>query len=191
MASYSPMARVAIARPRNWWLLPGRFATRAHSCFATIFHSVQRRASGPPSPARAVEDRAGIREAVLRMRSLVKGRVVVAGHSYGGRQSSMLAAEEPDLADGLMLMSYPLHPPGKPSQMRTGHFLSLRIPSLFVSGTKDSFGTVAEIRTAMELIPAATRLVPIEGAGHDLAKGRFDVKSLVVAPLWDLVQPAK
>src|SRR5271165_5957498 len=79
----------------------------------------QQRPSGPPRPADSAKDRAGIRAAVAAVRGIVNGRVILAGQSYGGRQASMLAADEPELVEGLMLLSYPLHPPGKPAQLRT------------------------------------------------------------------------
>ena len=102
----------------------------------------QQRPSGPPRPADAAKDRAGLRAAVAAMRKFVTGRMVLAGLSYGGRQASMLAAEEPQLVEALMLLSYPLHPPGKPAQMRTGHFPQLPSRALFVHGSKDPFGSV-------------------------------------------------
>jgi predicted alpha/beta-hydrolase family hydrolase len=80
----------------------------------------------------------------------------------------MLAAEEPEVADGLLLLSYPLHPPRRPDEPRTKHFPSLRTPALFVHGTRDQFGTSEELRAAISLIPARTALVECEGAGHDL-----------------------
>ncbi len=85
----------------------------------------------------------------------------------------MLCADEPDLARGLLLLSYPLHPPGKPEQLRTQHFFHLQTPALFVEGTRDPFGSLQEIEQALKLIPAKTKLLPIEGAGHDLGfKGK-------------------
>jgi len=112
-------------------------------------------------------DRDGIIQAAGELRRLANGAsLYLAGQSYGGRQSSMVAAEDPRLADGLLLLSYPLHPPGKPAQLRTEHFTSLRVPALFVHGTRDPFGTVDEIREAMKLIPAIARLQVVEGAGH-------------------------
>jgi len=138
----------------------------------------RRKPFGPPSPAGAAEDRAGLREAVQRMRGMVAGPVYLGGHSYGGRQASMLAAEEPGVADGLLLLSYPLHPPDKPAQMRTAHFADLRTPAVFVHGTKDPFGTPAEMQSAISVIPARTRLIFVEGAGHDLKKGAFDLAGL-------------
>jgi uncharacterized protein len=100
-------------------------------------------------------------------------KIFLGGHSYGGRQASMLCAEEPDLVAGLLLLSYPLHPPGKPQQQRTQHLPNLRTPTLFVSGTRDPFGSIAELEQALKMIPARTKLLPVEGAGHDLGfKGK-------------------
>ena len=103
----------------------------------------------------------------------MSGRIFLGGHSYGGRQASMLCAEEPDIAAALLLLSYPLHPPGKPTQQRTQHLPDLRTPTLFVSGAHDAFGSIEELSRAIKMIPAKTKLLPIEGAGHDLGfKGK-------------------
>jgi hypothetical protein len=90
----------------------------------------------------------------------------------------MLAAEQPGIADSLLLLSYPLHPPNRPDQLRTGHFPGLRTPARFVHGTKDPFGSPEELREAMALIPAPTELIVVEGAGHDLARGKFELAGL-------------
>jgi uncharacterized protein len=139
----------------------------------------QRRASGSPSPATSQQDRESLREAVGAMRKLGKGPVILGGLSYGGRQSTMVAAEDPSVAEFLLLLSYPLHPPGKPAQQRTAHFPSLRTPAVFVHGTKDPFGAVDEIRAALTLIPAKKEFMIVEGAGHDLKRGKFDVGKIV------------
>ena len=136
----------------------------------------RQRPFGPPFPPGAAADRATLREAVKRLRETATGPIYLGGHSYGGRQASMLAAEEPKLADGLFLLSYPLHPPNKPAQLRTQHFAQLLTPALFVHGTKDPFGIIEEMKVAMELIPANTQLMVVERAGHDLKKGKFDLK---------------
>lgn len=80
----------------------------------------------------------------------------------------MLAATEPGLAEGLLLLSYPLHPPQRPEMMRTAHLPDLRTPALFVHGTADDFGSIAEMNHALELIPARTELLAVAGAGHEL-----------------------
>src|SRR5438309_6295132 len=71
----------------------------------------QRRPSGPPSPAGAASDRAGLKEAVTALRGIVPRKIFLGGQSYGGRQATLLAADEPDLVSALLLFSYPLHPP--------------------------------------------------------------------------------
>jgi predicted alpha/beta-hydrolase family hydrolase len=136
---------------------------------------------GPPSPAGAARDRDGLRRAVSALQSLVTGRVSLGGHSYGGRQASMLASEEPALAEALLLLSYPLHPPRRPTQWRTEHFPALGIPALFVHGSRDPFGSLRELGEAMRLIPAPTALVPVDGTGHDLARGSAPVTPIVEA----------
>ena len=148
----------------------------------------QRRPSGPPSPSVAAADRAGLRQAVAALRTIASGPITLGGQSYGGRQATMLAAEEPRLVDALLLFSYPLHPPGKPERLRTEHFPHLSVPALFVQGTADPFGSIAELRDAVSLIPAPTQVMPIEQAGHDLRRGRFDLGAVVTAALAQLQQ---
>jgi predicted alpha/beta-hydrolase family hydrolase len=128
----------------------------------------QQRPKGPPFPAQGERDREGLRRAVEALRELSGGRVFLGGHSYGGRQATMLATEEANIADALLLLSYPLHPPHKPEALRTGHFGSIQIPALFVHGTRDTFGTMEEMRAALTLIPARTDLAMVDGAGHSL-----------------------
>ena len=132
----------------------------------------QARRTGPPSPRSAATDRLGLRRAALALGALTAGRVFLGGHSYGGRQATMLAASEPELVSALVALSYPLHPPTRPADLRTAHFPSLATPVLFVHGTLDPFGTIDEMQTALSLIPAPTRLVTFDGAAHDLGRGR-------------------
>jgi hypothetical protein len=141
----------------------------------------QRRPSGPPSPSSSAADREGLRLAVAAMRDLGARRIALGGQSYGGRQATMLAAEQPELVEALLLFSYPLHPPGKPERLRTEHFPRLSTPCVFVQGAADPFGTPAELRKAIALIPAATELIPVDGAGHDLKRGRFDLAPVLAA----------
>jgi len=77
------------------------------------------------------------------------------------------------LASGLLLLSYPLHPPRRPEQQRTQHLPDLRTPTLLVHGTRDPFGSIEELERAIKMIPGRTRLLTVEGAGHDLGfKGK-------------------
>ena len=131
----------------------------------------QARPRGAPGGS-GERDRDGIRLAARVLRQEARGvPLYLAGQSYGGRQSSMVAAEDAGAADGLLLLSYPLHPPGKPAQLRVEHFPTLRVPVLFVHGTRDPFGTVDELRDAIKLIPRNARLQVVEGAGHGVPPG--------------------
>lgn len=156
----------------------GAFAADGYAVERVNLSYRQARPKGPPRPADAERDREGLRDAVIRMRESVSGPVLLGGASYGGRQSSMLAAEVPDLVDGLLLLSYPLHPPGKPDRSRTEHLPRIRVPVLFVQGTRDPFGTPEEMRAALGRMTARVKLHLVEGAGHDLKKGQWDVSEL-------------
>jgi len=87
--------------------------------------------------------------------------------------------------DGLLLFSYPLHPPGKPDQLRTKHFPKLQTPVWFIHGSRDPFGSLDEMKAAIEVIPAPVTLIEIEGAGHDLAQYRADVATRVVEEFFE------
>jgi len=142
----------------------------------------QSRPHGPPPRGSAERDQQGIRSALESMRHHVSGRVFLGGHSYGGRQASMIAAAEPGLVERLLLLSYPLHPPQRPDELRTGHFPFLQTPALFVHGARDGFGSIANMDAALKLIPARTKLLPIMGAGHELMtkRNRDEVSQLVL-----------
>lgn len=125
------------------------------------------RPHGPPFPAQAARDREGIKSAAESMRTRAS-KILAAGSSYGGRQTTIAASENPQMADALLLLSYPLHPPGRPDQPRTDHFPKIQTPSLFIHGTRDPFASPEELRAALSLIPAPTNLILIEGARHGL-----------------------
>lgn len=146
----------------------------------------QRRRIGPPYPSEAAADRDGLRAAILAMQSISGGPVCLGGHSYGGRQASILAAENPELVDRLLLLSYPLHPPTKPEELRTEHFRKLSVPALFVHGDADPFGTAAEMELALNQVTAPHRLSIVEKAGHDLKRGNFDVAGKILSPFTEL-----
>ena len=143
----------------------------------------RRRPKGPPSGS-GTGDRAGIVEAITLCRDLVDGPLIAGGHSYGGRQTSMVVAALDEAASNevavLTLFSYPVHPPGKPERTRTEHLPDITVPTVFTHGTSDPFGTPAEVREAAALIAARTAVVEIAGARHDLASKRLDVPALAV-----------
>jgi predicted alpha/beta-hydrolase family hydrolase len=138
----------------------------------------QARASGPPSPSVAERDRRGLAAAV---RAVTARRCFLGGHSYGGRQASMLLAESPTLAHGLLLLSYPLHPPGKPERRRIEHLPALRVPTLFVHGERDPFGTPDEIDAARALVAAPTELLVLPRATHALHADATTARTIVAA----------
>ena len=168
--------------------LADMFASSGYTVLRCNLPYRQARSFGPPGPGDAARDRAGLKNAITALKNSwgdsgrsgdlspdkhQEARIFLGGHSYGGRQSSMLCAEEPDLVSALLLLSYPLHPPRRPEQQRTQHLPDLRTPTLFVQGTRDPFGSIQEIERAIKMIPAKTKLLTIEGAGHDLGfKGK-------------------
>ncbi len=142
----------------------------------------QLRPQGPPPRGSAERDQQGLSAALASLRRQTSGRLVLGGHSYGGRQASMLAADQPALPHRLLLLSYPLHPPRQPDELRTAHFPRLQVPALFVHGVRDGFGSIAEMETALPLIPALTRLFPVGSAGHELLtrKNRDELPQAIV-----------
>lgn len=151
----------------------------------------QRRPTGPPSPADARRDQDGLCRAVSLMKERFGGRAFLGGTSYGGRQASMLVAAEPVLVEALLLLSYPLHPPGRPAQLRTAHFAGLHTPVLFISGTRDAFGTEQELQAAIKLVPARAQLIAVEGAAHGLLQksNREELPGKIVEEFLSFVRP--
>jgi uncharacterized protein len=149
----------------------------------------QERPHGPPPRGNAERDQAGLRAAISVLRGMTLGRVFLGGHSYGGRQASMLAAAEPGLAEALLLLSYPLHPPQRPDVMRTAHLPDLRTPALFVHGTADGFGSIEEMKAAIGLIPVRTKLLAIPDGGHELLtrRNRVELAALVARAFREFV----
>jgi len=137
----------------------------------------RRRPKGPPSNS-AASDQAGIVEAVELARTLTNGPVIAGGHSYGGRMTSMVVADDAAKVDALTLFSYPLHPPGKPERARTEHLPRISAPTVFTHGTTDPFGSLDELHAAAALIPATTEVVEITGARHDLGSKSLNVPAL-------------
>jgi predicted alpha/beta-hydrolase family hydrolase len=138
----------------------------------------RRRPKGPPSGS-AKADQEGIVEAIELARGLTDGPVIAGGHSYGGRMTSMVAAEGGGM-DVLTLFSYPVHPPGKPERARTEHLPNIGVPTVFTHGSSDPFGTIDEVTAAASLVGGPTEVVAISGARHDLASRTHDVPALAV-----------
>jgi hypothetical protein len=155
------------------WARRGWFAVRYNLPYR------RRRPTGPPSGS-AATDRAGIVDAIAVCRDLAEGPLIAGGHSYGGRQTSMVVASGEAAVDVLTLFSYPVHPPGKPERPRTEHLPEITVPTVFTHGASDPFGTPGEVRDAAALISAPAEVVEIAGARHDLRSKTLDVPALAV-----------
>jgi predicted alpha/beta-hydrolase family hydrolase len=110
-------------------------------------------------------------------------RLVLGGRSMGGRMCSLAVAQGLVPAHGLILISYPLHPPGRPDRLRNEHFPQLSVPCLFVSGTRDAFASPEELEAATAAIPGSpgsVRHVWIEGKDHALRGTDREVAQVVL-----------
>jgi predicted alpha/beta-hydrolase family hydrolase len=105
--------------------------------------------------------------------------IAVGGRSFGGRMCSMAVADGLDAA-ALVLVSYPLHPPGKPDRLRTEHFPALHLPCLFVSGRRDAFASPDELERETAAIPGQVALAFVDG-DHGLRKGAADAAGVVAS----------
>jgi len=107
-------------------------------------------------------------------------RVALGGRSMGGRMCSIAVAEGLAAA-ALVLVSYPLHPPGRPEKLRIEHFGAIEVPCLFVSGTRDQFGTPAELEAATAAIAGPVTRVFIDKGDHGLRRRDEEVAATVAA----------
>ena len=156
-------------------LTPGASATRDHSQLVAIDKALAAERipvdridlpSSRPGPKvlQAIADGA---TALAARAGLPPERIILGGRSFGGRMCSVAVADGlPAL--GLVLVSYPLHPPGRPEQRRVEHLPDIEVPCLFVSGTRDAFATPAELEEAAKAIPGAVTHVWNEGGDHGL-----------------------
>jgi len=140
------------------------------------------RLAGRRAPDRAPVLVAAVEEAAASFaaaESLSPGRVFAGGRSMGARMCSMAVAGGMT-AGGLVLVSYPLHPPGRPERLRTEHFPALHVPCLFVSGTRDAFAATGELEEAVAAVPGPVTLHWVDGGDHGLRR-RDDQVAEVVA----------
>jgi uncharacterized protein len=176
-------------------LFPGAGSDRDHSSLLRIEEAfgstpVARvdfpyRRAGKKMPDRAPVLMQCVRDEVKRYAKewgTEPSRLVIGGRSMGGRMCSMVVSDEQDSlrVAGLVLLSYPLHPPRKPEKLRTEHLNRITVPSLWISGTRDTFGTPEELQSAMDLVVAPKSAHFIERKGHDLKDCDDDIARLVV-----------
>jgi predicted alpha/beta-hydrolase family hydrolase len=179
-------------KPAALLLTPGAGSSRDHSSLVAIEqvlaipverHDFPYRREGRKAPDRAPKAIADVVEAAGRFTSAAKvapAALALGGRSFGGRMCSMAVAEGLPAA-ALVLISYPLHPPGKPEKLRVEHFPQLRVPCLFVSGTRDTFGSPGELERETGAMAGPVTHVWIEGKGHDLKGADQAVVDAVVA----------
>jgi predicted alpha/beta-hydrolase family hydrolase len=161
----------------NLLLFPGAGSSSTHSSLLAIEKAVAptrvTRADFPYRKAgRKAPDRTPVLLQTVRDEAapLLAGGLVLGGRSMGGRMCSMVVADvdDPLPALGLVLISYPLHPPGKPDSLRVEHLPRLTIPCLFIQGTRDAFGTPEQLQQWTATIPGKVTHHWIEGRAHDL-----------------------
>lgn len=130
-----------------------------------------------PQPKLQARYRSVIETVVERYRP---EHLLIGGKSMGGRVASYIAGDAKGV-DGLIFLGYPLHPPGKTDQLRDEHLYSLKLPLLYLSGTKDTFARRDLLERVVEKIGKRAKLVWTEGGDHSLKRGRKDTESLPAA----------
>jgi predicted alpha/beta-hydrolase family hydrolase len=105
-------------------------------------------------------------ETVRVHKKLKRNKLAIGGKSMGGRIASQVAASGVDDLAGLVFLGYPLHPPGKPDQLRAKHLPGIKAPMLFVQGSRDAFGTSGELQATIRKLPAPAKLFTVEGGDH-------------------------
>jgi hypothetical protein len=166
------------ARMTSLLLFPGAGSASTHASLVAIEAAVAPmscvradfpyRKAGRRAPDRTPVLLQSVREEAAPL--LAKGPLVLGGRSMGGRMCSLAVGDAVDPLPGaaLVLICYPLHPPGKAENLRVEHFPRLTVPCLFVSGTKDTFGTPEELTLWTATIPGPVTHVWMDGKGHDL-----------------------
>jgi uncharacterized protein len=105
-------------------------------------------------------------DTVIEIKNISGNRLAIGGKSMGGRIASHLAADGTTELLGLVFLGYPLHPPGKPEQLRARHLAHIKAPMLFIQGSRDAFGTPDELRPIVSALAARTDLYVVERADH-------------------------
>ena len=171
-------------------LFPGAGSSSTHSSLLAMQealaplpvarHDFPYRLAGKPFPDKAPVLIASVKEHVRAFAESLgasTSQIVIGGRSMGGRMCSMAVADDEDPLDvaGLVLVSYPLHPPKKPEALRIEHLPRVAVPTLCVSGTRDNFGTPDELRDAFTVVPSDVTWSWVDNGRHELAKADADV----------------
>lgn len=177
-------------------LFPGAGSSSSHSSLVAMQdalspllvarHDFPYRIAGKPFPDKAPVLIATVKEhvrAFAESLGVSTSQIVIGGRSMGGRMCSMAVADEEDplVVAGLVLVSYPLHPPKKPDTLRIEHLPRVTVPTLCVSGTKDNFGTPDELCDAFSVVPGDVTWSWVDNGRHELAKADSDVAQRIAA----------
>ncbi len=183
---------MTVRRVAGLVLTPGASAGRDHSGLVAVDHAVTPlgiavervefpgQAEGrrrPDPPAVCIQTVRRATSSLAESLSVPVGRVAIGGRSFGGRMCSLAVAEGLEAA-ALVLVSYPLHPPGRPERLRTEHFPDLDLPCLFVSGRRDAFATPEELERETAAIRGPVTRTFVDG-DHSLRKSEADVADIV------------
>ena len=190
--------RKSSGRPGALLLFPGAGSPASHPSLVAVEEAVAPlpvaradfpyRKEGRRAPDRAPKLLAAVveeAEALVAGAGIAPEGLALGGRSMGGRMCSIAVADGLPAA-ALVLIAYPLHPPGKPERLRIEHFPRLTLPCLFVSGTRDPFGSPAELEAHTEAIPGPVTHVWIDGGRHDLKGADGDIATTVAAWLRSL-----
>ena len=177
-------------------LFPGAGSASTHSSLIAMEHALSPlpvarydfpyRLAGKPFPDKAPVLFAAVKSHVRAFAislGVETSQVVIGGRSMGGRMCSMAIADtdDPLRVAGLVLVSYPLHPPKKPDNLRIEHLPGVTVPTLCVSGTRDTFGTPEELQAAFAVVPGNVTWSWVDNGRHELAKADDDVATRVAS----------
>ena len=142
------------------------FAARGLDAMTFNFIYKEKRKSVPDPKAKLEACYRSVIEAAIANKKLKGNKLVIGGKSMGGRIASQVAAEHSEGIDGLVFLGYPLHPPGRPDKLRDEHLPKIKAPMLFVQGSRDAFGTEAEIRAIIKKHRLRAELYVVESGDH-------------------------
>ncbi|PYS21460.1 MAG: hypothetical protein DMF72_17240 [Acidobacteria bacterium] len=142
------------------------FAARGLDAMTFNFIYKEKRKSVPDPKAKLEACYRSVIEAAIANKKLKGNKLVIGGKSMGGRIASQVAAEHSEGIDGLVFLGYPLHPPGRPDKLRDEHLPKIKAPMLFVQGSRDAFGTEAEIRAITKKHRLRAELYVVESGDH-------------------------
>jgi predicted alpha/beta-hydrolase family hydrolase len=175
------LAHGAGAPQTHPWMLAAARAIAAQGLDVVTFNFLYAEAGrrAPDRPPVLEQTWAAVIAAVRARSDVETARLFIGGKSMGGRIATQVAAAGgAGPVDGLVLLGYPLHPPGKPEQLRAAHLPRVEAPMLFVQGSRDTFGTPGELAPIVRRLAVGSRVFVVEGGDHSLARPRSSGEGL-------------